>query len=152
MSDGVKLWFFLLLLPFFAAVGHDLYASYYVPEEQRARVEALDIDPSVYQISDFGYIFVTYTPEYYENARAAVGEEKWTSWVDPVLRLYTIVVALVPLALFVVWLLIARIFDIWPFSEPVAKAARAGAKQKDRLEQLSKRSGSKDAQFKFKRR
>lgn len=151
MSDSVKLWLFLLFLPFLAAVGHDLYASYYAPEEQRARIEALEIDPTVYQMSDFGYLFTAYTPEFYENTRTAVGEDSWKNWVDPILKLYTIVVALIPLGLFVVWLLISRIFDIWPFSEPVAKAARAGAKQKDRLEQLNKREG-KGGQFKFKRR
>lgn len=148
MSDGAKLWCFLLLIPFILALGHDLWANYYSTPEQKTRLEAFEIDPMGYQGSDLGYLLVTYTPSFYENSRTMVGEAAWTKWIDPVLRLYTFVVALVPFFLFSVWLLISRIFDIWPFSgaAPVSRGKR-GAAQPDAHE---KRNAG--AQFKYKRR
>ena len=100
MSDTVKLWCFLLLLPFFLVVGHDLYANYYADEGKRTRLEAFDIDPTAYQSSDLGYLVVKYLPGVYENLKSAVGEENWIKWADPVLRLYSFVVALIPALLF----------------------------------------------------
>lgn len=143
MSDGAKLWCFLLLIPFFLVIGHDIWANYYSTDEQKAKLEAFDIDPSAYQVSDFGYLLVTYTPGFYENARTVVGEDVWVKWIDPVLRLYTFVVALVPFAVFALWLFISRIFDIWPFSE-----TRKIKKSPDNTYEQRERG----TQFKYKRR
>ncbi len=155
MNDGVRVWIFLLLLPFLAAIGHDLYASYYAPEEIRTRVvEHYDIDPGAYKISDAGYLLVTYAPETFETLRASVGPERWMKWVDPILRLYTFVVALIPLAVFLTWLLISRILDVWPFMGNNVRGAHkrtpSAPKSNDRLNQISKRNNEK-SKFKYKR-
>lgn len=154
MNDGVKVWIFLLLLPFLAAIGHDLYASYYAAEEERTKlVEYYDIDPGAFKISDAGYLLVTYAPDAYNTLRESVGPERWMKWVDPILRLYSFVVALIPLAVFLTWLLISRILDIWPFMGNVARAHRrtpAAPKSSDRLNQISKRNNEK-GKFKYKR-
>lgn len=144
MSDGAKLWCFLLLIPFFLAIGHDLWANYYATQEQKTRLEAFEIDPNAYQGSDLGYLMVTYAPGVYENARTMVGEEAWVKWVDPVLRLYTFVVALTPFVLFSIWLLISRIFDIWPFAGagPTRSAAPTDVYE----------TRARGTQFKYKRR
>lgn len=149
MSDGVKLWCFLLLIPFFAAVGHDLYANFYKNEEMKTRLESFEIDPKAYQGSDVGYLLVTYTPGFYEAARTTVGEENWVKWVDPLLRLYTFVIALVPATLFFIWLLISRIFDIWPFSAAAGGRVPRGGKR-NAGDVLDKRNAQ--MQFKYKRR
>lgn len=115
MSDGAKFWCFLLLIPFFLSIGHDLWANY--GGDAKTRLEAFEIDPHAYQSSDLGYLVVSYVPGVYESARAMVGEEFWMKWIDPVFRLYTFVVALIPFMLFAVWLLIARIFDIGAFAD-----------------------------------
>jgi hypothetical protein len=151
MSEGVKLWCFLLLIPFFLAIGHDLYANYYKNEENRARLEAFEIDPSGYQGSDLGYLFVTYTPGLYEKSRGAIGETAWVAFFDPVLRLYTFVVALIPATLFFIWLLISRIFDIWPFTEiSGGRGQRPGPRRHKQPDPLDRRGAQ--PQFKYKRR
>lgn len=144
MSDGAKLWCFLLLIPFFLAIGHDLWANYYSTPEQKTRLESFEIDPHAYQGSDLGYLLVTYTPSAYESARTMIGEDFWVKWIDPVLRLYTFVVALLPFMLFAVWLLISRIFDIWPFAG-IGKTRTAPAP--DMYE-----NRNRGTQFKYKRR
>lgn len=149
MSDTIKLWCFILLIPFLAAIGHDIYANYYKNEENRAKIEAMEIDPSTYQGSDLGYLLVTYTPELYENSKVALGQENWTAWVDPVLQLYTWIVALIPLAVFLTWLLIARIFDIWPYADYSAKNSAPNGRRNDPLD---KRSSNTATKFKYKRR
>lgn len=147
MSDTVKLWCFLLLLPFFLVVGHDLYANYYADEGKRTRLEAFDIDPAAYQSSDLGYLIVKYMPGVYENAKTLIGEQSWVKWVDPVLRLYSFVVALIPALLFFVWLLISRIFDIWPFA---GSSPSSGRPERDVYGR--KTSAPQAGQFKYKRR
>lgn len=146
MSDSVKLWCFLLLLPFFLVVGHDLYANYLSDESKKTKLEAFDIDPTAYQSSDLGYLVVKYIPNAYENGTALIGEKNWSTWVDPILRLYSFVVALVPALLFFVWLLISRIFDIWPFA-----GARPMAR-KDVYGRKTTHNAAPAGQFKYKRR
>lgn len=111
MKEGAKRWCFILLIPFFLAIGHDLYANYYLNLEQKTRLEAFEIDPTAYQGSDLGYLFMKYTPEALETTRNAMGEEQWRRWVDPILRLYTFVIALVPAIIFFIWLIVSRLVD-----------------------------------------
>lgn len=148
MSDGARLWCFLLLIPFFATLGHDLWANYYANEEQKTRLEAFEIDPTAYQGSDLGYLLVAYVPEIYEAAREMVGQDNWAKWVDPILRLYTFVVALIPPILFFIWLLISRIFDLWPFAGAAPPpSSRGKSASKDMFEKRNS-----ETQFKYKRR
>lgn len=115
MGSSIKIWCFILLLPFFAAIGHDFYISYVANPEQKARLESLDIDPNAYQVSDFGYLITTYAPGIYDGTRAMLGEEQFKHYADPVLRQFTFVVALVPAALFFVYLLLARLLGLPPY-------------------------------------
>jgi hypothetical protein len=116
MKDNATRWLFVLLIPFLLAIGHDVYANYWLDEERKAKLEAFDIDPTAYQSSDIGYLLTEYTPDIYVTAKDMVPEESWQKWVDPVLRQYTFVLAGIPAVLFSLWLLIARIFDSGPFS------------------------------------
>lgn len=145
MSDNIKIVCFILLLPFFAAIGHDFYANYMADEQKKARLEALDIDPKTYQVSDLGYVFITYTPALFETVRDSVQPANWERLVDPVLRTYTFLVALVPAALFFLWLFISRIFDIWPFQPSMPRG-----KGRDAYEQQKARKSA--GAFKYKRR
>ena len=115
MGDSVKIWCFILLLPFFAAIGHDFYINYLADDEKKARLEALEIDPQAYQVSDFGYLVTTYTPEIYTIGRDQLGEDNFKEYVDPLLRQFTFVIALIPAALFYAWLVIARLFGLPPY-------------------------------------
>lgn len=151
MNDSAKLWVFILLLPLLAAIGYDLYTNFYKNEENRAKIEALQIEPEAFMASDFGYLFVTHTPSFYDNAKRMVGEETWKRWVDPVLQQYTTVVAAVPFAVFMVWLLIAKIFDIWPFgtSGGGGWSSQKSAKGKNDDDPFNRRSNQT---FKYKKR
>jgi len=116
MSGGIKLLCFLLLFPFFAAIGHDIYSAYYSDPDKVAKLEALDIDPKDYQVSDAGYMLLQYAPEFYEESRMAIGEQSWMRYIDPVLKQYTFVVALIPAVLFYLYLLFAFVLGMPPFS------------------------------------
>lgn len=134
MSNGAKLLCFLLLLPFFATIAHDFYASSKLNASNKMRLEIYDIDPKAYQASDFGYVLSTYTPGLFQLAKDVVGERDWNVWVDPVLRVYTFVIALVPAVLFFIWLVVSRIFDVWPFT----RDGGAGRMSYDSSESLSR--------------
>jgi len=144
MSSTIKLWCFILLLPFFAAIGHDFYANYLADNQKKTKLEAFEIDPASYQISDLGYLFVTYTPDLFDAAREQVGEETWKKYADPVLRQYTFVIALVPAAIFYAYLFIARLFGLYPFGGTFKQ------KRTDSEDMFKKRDI--ESKFKYKRR
>lgn len=112
MSDSIKLWIFILLLPVFAAVGHDFHANFLADEKKQRQFENLQFDPSEYMASDFGYLFFTYTPEFYDNTRASVDPVIWDKYVEPVLQQYTWVVAFAPLALFLIGVLLSKMIRL----------------------------------------
>jgi len=116
MSGNVKIVCFLLLIPFFAAIGHDLYLAYFDDPAKVAKIEALQIDPKDYQVSDAGYLLKEYAPGFYDSARQSIGEETWLRYIDPVLQQYTFVVALVPAVLFYLYLLFAFVLGLPPFA------------------------------------
>lgn len=143
MSGNAKIWLVILLLPFLAAIGYDFNANYFSTPEQKAKLEALQIDPEAYHISDLGYIFLTHAPDEYHLARESIAPETWNAWIDPVLQTETFVVALAPFAVFCVWLLIARIFSLWPFAGSPLISRKSG----DKLDRVQNA-----AAFKFKRK
>lgn len=109
MSDTVKLWIFILLLPFLAAIGHDFYANYLADAEKKAQLESLNFKPDEYMASDLGYVFVTYTPEFYENIKSSVSEHNWNKFAEPVLQQYTWAVALAPLGIFLLGFALVKV-------------------------------------------
>lgn len=147
MSDSAKIWCFLLLIPFLAVMGHDIYANFLASEEDISRLESLNLDPKSYHASELGYLLVTYTPGLYENIQSLSDIKIWFTWIDPLLRLYSFVVALIPFVLFVTWLLIARITDLWPFKDRGYEKLNREMMDKNKYE---KRSIARS--FKFTRR
>ncbi len=141
MKENIKVWCFIVLLPFFIAVGFDLYSNYLSSADQKARLEAFEIDPKAFQSSDFGYVLLKHAPDQYYMAKDMIGEPTWGTWIDPILRLYTYVVALLPATLFFIWIFVSRMFDAGPLA--VGAVSKNG---KGRSE------GKKDIQFKYKRR
>jgi hypothetical protein len=145
MSGGLKFFCFLLLIPFLAAIGHDLYVAYYSDPEKVAKLEMLDIDPQAYQVSDAGYLLLHYAPGFYEDARTTIGEASWMKYVDPVLKQYTFVVALIPAVLFYFYLLVAFVIGLPPFS-----GSRFVKKAADYTEPYERRNT--ETAFKYKRK
>ena len=115
MSSRLKFWCIVLMLPVFGAITHDAYHSYFSTQEKQRKVQALQINPKSYQVSDFGYMILTYLPEVYESARKATGEQNWQKWVEPVLKQYTVVVLLIPNVLLWIYLGLARVVGLPPF-------------------------------------
>lgn len=116
MPSGAKLFLFILFLPFLAALGHDLYLNYYADEEKREQLQALNIDPEEFMISDAGWVWQEYSEPTMDSAREAIAPETWKHNIDPILQLPTIVVAIIPFFFGAVFLLITFILGIWPFT------------------------------------
>ncbi len=155
MSDKIKLWFFIFSIPILLAIGHDLYVNFYQNDDNRAKLEALQIDqlatsPTGYMASDFGYILVQYIPNVYDDLKSGVDDTTWRAWVDPILGLYTFIVASVPFIIFSLWVLVWQLFQSWPFV-PSAKSARIrGDRGSAKDDPLDKRS--KQQKFQYKRK
>lgn len=141
MSSGAKLLCFLLLIPFFLAMGFDIYVNSGAQGGTIPNIESIDL--ANFQSSDLGYILVTYQPDLYDIAKLSISEQAWAKWVDPILRMNTYVVALAPLGLFCIWILIAKVLGIWPFEPHLPKVGSKSVRD-DR--------GLSKQKFKYKRR
>lgn len=155
MNDNMKLWCFLLLIPFFCALSYDLYTNFYKNPENLARLESLQFEalitePDAYQASDFGYLLVNHTPGLYENIRGLVQEATWRKWVDPILQLYTTAVFAAPSILFFLWFGISKLFANWPFVSQGVKARNTNGKTSDNGNSLKKRDTANKFQYKRK--
>jgi len=142
MSNGVKTWCFVLLLPILLALGHDFYASYANTPEKVEQLESMAVEPEGFMISDLGYLFFTYTPEGFDAAKAATDPAIWDSFINPVLELPTYVVVGIPAMVFFIYLSIAWIFGLSPFE-------RGSTKKADKLDRFGK---SKSSGFKYNRK
>lgn len=115
MGGGFKFLCLLLIAPFLAAISHDIYASYFIDSATRDLLYSGSIELKKYQISDLGYILLHYAPGFYRELRLIVGEETWILYVDPLLQQYSFLVALIPIAIFSLYLLVAAALQLWPF-------------------------------------
>ena len=116
MSGGVKTFLVILLIPFLAGAGHDVYLNYFSNDEKIKQAKRLQINPEDFLASDLGWVWGNYHPASMEMARGAVEPEIWQSNVDPILQLPAMVVGLIPFALGVIYSLLAFVLGIWPFS------------------------------------
>lgn len=117
MPNNVKIIIFILLLPFFAGLGHDVYINYFSGSDKIKQIKQLQIDPGKFIASDIGWVWNEYAPENMKAARTMVEPEIWKEQVDPILKLPTMVAGIIPAFVGFVFLLIAFVLGVWPFSQ-----------------------------------
>lgn len=103
---GVKLLCFLVILPVLACLGHDGYL-YYLNREAGNGLP--------FQLSDLGWMWVTYSPESFALVKESVDPGTWNI-VNLILErsgaiLFGVIAAVVYLVLGVLWM-----FGLWPFA------------------------------------
>lgn len=111
---ALKLLCFLLIVPALACLGHDAYI-YYLNTQK-----GLDIP---FQLSDLGYLWVTYAPESFAAVKESFSPESWR-WIDMILEQSGVVLfgglsVLIYAVLGLCWLL-----GVWPFAR-IPTTARA---------------------------
>ncbi len=116
MSSSGKIFLFILLLPFFAALGHDVYYSYFSDDQKIKQIERMNIDPDAFKVSDTGWIWQTYSPDTMEQSRNAIEPAIWAEKIDPILQYPTMVIALIPFAIGIIFCIFALILGVWPFT------------------------------------
>lgn len=114
MPDGAKTLLVILLIPFLAGLGHDIYFNYFSDDERIREIKALRIDPEKFLVSDLGWVWNEYSPNTMEATRNMMEPETWVSKLDPVLQLPTMVVGLIPWAIAAIYLSLAWLLGIWP--------------------------------------
>jgi len=116
MGSRLKTFYLLLLLPFLLVIGHDVYANYFSDVMKQKKLENLRVDPNSFQFSDAGYLWVTYFPDNYINARKSMSGDTWETYIDPVLETPSAIVAILPAAFIYALLMAAWALGIWPFN------------------------------------
>ena len=114
MPDGAKTLLVVLLIPFLMGLGHDIYFNYFADDEKIKAVKSLRIDPEKFLISDMGWVWNEYAPNGMQMARDSIEPATWTSYIDPVLQLPTMIVGLIPFIIIASYLILAFILGIWP--------------------------------------
>lgn len=116
MSDSAKIFILIMIIPFLSAVGHDVYLNYFSDSEKMRQIKSLQIDPDKFIPSDLGWVWHEYAPENMKTARTMVEPEIWKDQVDPILQTPSIIVSMVPAFAGSVFLIIAFVLGVWPFS------------------------------------
>ena len=145
MSSGLRNFIILMLLPFMAAAGHDIYLNYFSDSDKIKHLKSLQVDPDKFLVSDLGWIWHTYHPKSMEMARTMVEPAVWTAQVDPILQMPSMLVGIVPFGIGCVFLVLAFVLGVWPF----AKYGQL-RRQKDEDFAVYKHAKSKAIQYKKK--
>ena len=132
--NGIFLLCFILAIPAFVALGHDIYLTY---QEQ-------DFTKTM-MFSDVGYLWTTYSPETYAWAKENFEPGTWDAFLTPLLEQTTVLVALVPSIVAFIIAMLLKTLGLPPFA-----AARAG---KTTGKNFSFGSGDRQqGKFKYKRK
>lgn len=105
---GIVVLCFLLVLPIFAVLGHDIYVTY---QEQ-------DFTQRM-KFSNVRYLWSNYERDTYEWAEKNIEPETWSNLVAPVLDQKSVIVAGVPALVIFSLLLVLRLFQLPPFAPEV---------------------------------
>ena len=111
-----------LLAPIFAALAFDVYLNYFASEAQRENFDIMNVDPGAFVFSDFGYLFIRYIPSVYNMGRDAIDPAQWQMFIDPLFELPTVVVAAIPLLVFLLIAAIMKTFHLGSYSTKSSEA------------------------------
>ena len=114
MPDSAKTVLVILLIPFLLGLGHDIYFNYFSNDEKVQEIKALRFNPDKFLVSDAGWVFNEYAPNFMQSLRDSTAPQTWRKHIDPILQLPTMIVGLIPWAMTAAYLLIAYILGIWP--------------------------------------
>lgn len=131
---------FILALPAFAVLGHDIYMAY--------NNTALDVGERFY-LSDLGWLWVKYEPNSYNFVIESTDPEIWNNFIDPILRESALYVALVPLAILLGVVFVLKLFGLGVFEGQGIFAPRIKQKKGGDFS-FSGRGGKKQAKYKRK--
>lgn len=116
MRGTILLISFILLLPAFAVLGHDLYMAYGDSDEKIEQLKELDIDPGVFSMSDVGRLWIAYAPDSLNTVRANVSLGTWENFIAPLMEQTAFLVALIPLLFFYLITAIFWLLGLGPYS------------------------------------
>ena len=136
---GTVLLVIICLIPFIAALSHDLYIAY----DTGVIEEGEEI-----KFFDLGILWTRYQPDTFNWAIETVDEDIWKSYISPVLKLRAIVATAIPPVVALIILFILKLFGIWPYrGEGWLQTKLVRGKKKS-----YESAGSKKAQYKYKRK
>ena len=92
----MRIFLFVLLLPFFAALGHDVYVNHLSDDKKIRELKRFQVDVEEFQVSDLGWVWKEYAPDSFDTFRASIDPDKWNEDIDPVLQMPTMVVSILP--------------------------------------------------------
>lgn len=117
MSSSVKSLLFILALPLLAAIVHDVYINYFSDDKKIQEARNLRVNPDDFLVSDTGWVWQYYHADSLIMLRESMDAEQWSKSVNPILKTPTMIIGMVPLGVGCVYLIIAFILGIWPFSK-----------------------------------
>lgn len=108
MSNGLKTFIVILMLPILIAVSHDIYLNYFsdVPpgsewsefsiKDIKVDITNLDIKSDSFKMSELGWVWQHHSADSLKSVHLLMDETVWDALIDPLLKMKTIVVGLFP--------------------------------------------------------
>jgi hypothetical protein len=139
----MRILLFLLILPFLAAVGHDLYINYYLDEDKLRDLQNLRPSLKDFLISDLGWVWNKYAPTGMEIFKDTVQPGTWENIFLPILQKPTMLITAIPFAALFVLNMIIKIFK----GEKIINFEARGAKKHKVEPNVYKHAKSKNMKF-----
>ncbi len=137
---------FLFTLLAAAAIGHDIWHAANDPKG----LQGLDVNNLPF--SDLGWVWKTYSIESYNWAHANIDKTAWSTYIDPVLKQRTVVIAAIPAGVMYALLLILKLFGWWPFEGQGWLFSKQQIFKKSKDYAFKDPLGKKAAKLKYKRK
>lgn len=106
---GLSILCFLLVLPIFAVLGHDIYVTYKDQDYSKTMM-----------FSDVGYLWTRYEPDTYKWAQNNVDQATWDNILTPVLEQTSVIIAAIPAIVVFSILIVLRLLNLPPFTSDVS--------------------------------
>jgi hypothetical protein len=127
---------FVLLIPAFIALGHDIQL-FYVNHAQDAHVITTDFIKEKFKFSAFGFIWTNYEPESYKATASSLDPETW-AMVDKFLTIKAFFAGLTFAGVMVALLALLALFGIGPMAGEAKLVYGSNKKEPTRI---GKKSG-----------
>ena len=135
---------FLLLIPAFIALGHDIYLFYM--EHLNPGIFSIDLLMEKFKFSALGFIWTTYAVDSYKAVVETTAPETWAT-IDQFLTIKAFYLGLGFAGVFIVLFVILQQFGIGPFA-----GESGGGSSKKNKERTSFRGGAQSKKMQYKRK
>lgn len=116
MPNGVKIFLVILSIPLILSISHDIYINFFTNQDKLEKIQRLDVNPDMFDMTDLGWVWIEYSKDTYNLARESISADNWRKFIAPTLKMKTIIISMAPLIIGIIFTIFTWMLGIWPFA------------------------------------